>query len=105
MEDKKQDRTKEDPQPDLKHDSMDFAASAEGDDRLDFDDNSYEEEEISADELDMLEPGDYNEMAAALNSAETDRLADEDNLPEENWTEDLPDNDPAKPHYPGNRKK
>lgn len=82
----------DDIKPDLKHDSMDFAASTDGDDALDLDDATYEEEEVSAEELEALGDDPDNE-AAALNAVETDRLADDSILPEEDWTEDLPDND------------
>ena len=82
----------EDIKTDLKHDSMDFSAATDGDDLLDTDDVRYEEDGISAEELEML--GDDPEVeAAALNAVETDRLADDSNLPEEDWTEDLPDNE------------
>jgi len=80
----------EDTKADLKHDTMEFSASTDGEDVLDTDDASYEEEGISAEELDALDDDDDNE-AAALNAEETDRLADEDNLPEEDWVDDLPD--------------
>lgn len=86
-------RPSEDVKPDLKHDSMDFAASTDGDDALDIDDATYEEEGITAEELELLEDDPENE-AAALNAVELDREADDSILPEEDWTEDLPDNDP-----------
>ncbi|MEO6255129.1 MAG: hypothetical protein ABIO79_17605 [Ferruginibacter sp.] len=82
--------TGEDIKPDLKHDTMEFSAATDGDDILDTDDASYEEEGINAEELDALEDDLYNE-AAALNATETDLAADPDNLPDENWTDDLPD--------------
>ncbi|MFT3679566.1 MAG: hypothetical protein QM791_04800 [Ferruginibacter sp.] len=82
----------EETKADLKHDTMEFAATAEGEDKLDFDDDTYEEEEISPEELDMLEEDDVESQAYALNAVETDRAADEDNLPDENWEEDLPGN-------------
>jgi len=85
-------RNEEDIKPDLKHDNMDFSASTEGDDKLDTDDDTYEEEDISAEELEMLSDNPENE-AAALTAVETDRLTDDSILPEEDWTEDLPDND------------
>ena len=80
--------TDEGVKPDLKHDTMEFSAATEGDDIMDTDDETYEEEDISADELDVLEDEPDNE-AAALNAVETDRQADEDNLPEEDWTDDI----------------
>lgn len=82
----------EDIKPDLKHDTMEFSAATDGDDILDTDDASYEEEGITAEELEAINDDDDNE-AAALNAEETDRQADEDNLPEEDWVEDLPDNE------------
>lgn len=82
----------EDSRPDLKHDTMEFSASTDGDDRLDTDDETYEEEGITEDELDALDDEDANE-AAALIAEENDFAIDESNLPEEDWTEDLPDTD------------
>ena len=80
----------DDIKPDIKHDTMEFSTPAEGADKLDIDDESYEEEEITAEELDILEDEPANE-AYALNQAEMDKAADEDNLPDEDWTEDLGD--------------
>jgi hypothetical protein len=85
---------KQETKTDLKHDSMEFSASTDGDDILD-DHNSLfdDEEEISSKELNELNGvGDF-EMAAALNAVETDRLADVDNLPEESDEDDYYDND------------
>ncbi|MES2851134.1 MAG: hypothetical protein V4685_18935 [Bacteroidota bacterium] len=79
--------------PDLKHDTMEFAASRDGDDKLDFDDDTYEEEEITPEELDNMKEGSIEEQGYALVAAQTDKTADEDNLPEENWEDDLPDNE------------
>ena len=79
-----------DEKTDLKHDTMEFSAATEGDDKLDTDDERYEEEGISADELALIEGDELDDQAAALNSVENDRLVDEDNLPEEDWTDDLP---------------
>lgn len=76
--------------PDLKHDTMEFSAATEGDDKLDFDDETYEEEEISTDELDSLEDDTVEEQEYAQVAAEADRAIDEDNLPEEDWLEDIP---------------
>lgn len=83
----KKDMEAEDIKPDLKHDTMEFSAATDGDDALDTDDASYEEEGITSEELDALNDSDDNE-AAALNAEETDSLTDEDNLPEEDWVED-----------------
>ncbi len=92
---KKQDEPdlSKDIKPDLKHDTMEFSAATDGDDQLDTDDATYEEEGISAEELDNLEDDDLDSQAYALDSAETDKLSDEDTLPEENWEQDLPDED------------
>lgn len=84
--------TEKDVKTDLKHDSMEYAASTDGDDILDTDDAAYEEEGIDADELAALEDDTANE-AAALNATETDLQADADIMPEEDWTDDLPDNE------------
>ena len=92
---KKKTNGKEDIKPDLKHDTMEFSAATDGDDQLDTDDISYEEEEINAEELDAIE--DDSALEAALNAAETDREADPDNLPDENWTDDLPDTEDEEP--------
>lgn len=72
----------------LKHDTMEFAASTDGEDRLDADDENYEEDEISAEELEAINDTDDNE-AAALVAEQTDFEADEDNLPDEDWTDDI----------------
>jgi len=82
--------TEADVKTDLKHDSMEYAASTDGDDILDTDDSAFEEEEIDEEELDAIETDDDDE-AAALNATETDLQADEDVLPEEDWTDDLAD--------------
>jgi hypothetical protein len=73
---KNKDTTPEPIAPELKHDTMEFAASTDGDDQLDIN----EEEEITADELDALEQKDIDGEAYALNAAETDSEADEDNF-------------------------
>src|SRR5260221_5652769 len=52
-----------------------------------------EEEGITAEELNTLEADDIDNQAYALNTVETDLKQDEDNLPDEDWIEDLPDND------------
>jgi len=97
--------TEKDIKTDLKHDTMEFSATTDGDDKLDIDDDTYEEEGISADELDNLEDDDFDEQAAALDSVETDRLQDDDNLPEEDWTDDLPEeNDDIKEQQEEHRK-
>ncbi len=80
---------------DLKHDTMEFSAATDGDDKLDLDDSLLEDDGISGEELDFLEEDDA-EMGAALNAVETDRLADADNLPEESDEDDYYD-DNAEP--------
>lgn len=79
----------EDEKPDLKHDTMEFATNADGEEITD--PASLEDDEglITGEELDMLE--DEPELeAAALNAVEADLLDDEDNLPEEDWLDDIP---------------
>ncbi|RYY69333.1 MAG: hypothetical protein EOO13_09820 [Chitinophagaceae bacterium] len=88
----KKEQNAEDTKPDLKHDTMEFSAATDGDDKLDIDDETYEEEGITEEELDALDDLDENE-AAALVAEETDFEADDSNLPEEDWTDDLADND------------
>ncbi len=83
----------QDVKTDLKHDTMEFSAATDGEDKLDIDDPTYTEEDITAEELDTLEEDKPDDLGYALNSVETDRLQDEDNLPEEDWTKDLPDNE------------
>ena len=77
---------------DLKHDTMEFSAATDGDDKLDLDDILLEDDGISSEELDFLEEDDA-EMGAALNAVETDRLTDSDNLPEESDEDDYYDED------------
>lgn len=89
---KKKTNAEEDIKPDLKHDTMEFSAATDGDDLLDTDDATYEEEGINAEELDALED-DPRIEAVALNEVENDRKADPDNLPEEDWTDDFADDD------------
>ena len=62
--------------PELKHDTMEYAASTDGDDLMDIN----EDEEITADELSALEEGGADKEAYALDAAETDSTADEDNF-------------------------
>jgi hypothetical protein len=80
-------KTPEDIKPDLKHDTMEYSAATDGDDAMDTDDATYEEEGITGEELDAIDDDDDSE-AAALDAEETDHLADEDTLPEEDWIED-----------------
>ncbi len=80
-----------DEKPDLKHDTMEFAASTEGDDIID-EGNPDDEELISSEELEMLEDEPEVE-AAALNAVEIDLLTDQDILPEEDWLDDIPGGD------------
>ncbi|MEI9958015.1 MAG: hypothetical protein WDM90_17315 [Ferruginibacter sp.] len=88
---KKQPEQTEPNSTDLKHDNLEFAAT-DSDNAMDTDDPAYEEEGISAEELDAIEDEPSNE-ALALIAEETDYLADEDNLPEEDWTDDIENED------------
>jgi hypothetical protein len=78
----------EDEKPDLKHDTMEFAANTEADDIID-EENLEDDELVSSEELEMLED-DPEVEAAALSTVEMDLLSDEDNLPEEDWLDDIP---------------
>ena len=78
---------------DLRHDNMEFSAATDGDDILDADDFNREEDGISSEELDALGEDNDLEMAAALNAAESDRMVDADNLPEESDEDDYYDNE------------
>lgn len=80
-----------DTRPDLKHDTMEFSASTDGDDRLDSDSDNYEDDEMTAEELDLLNGAPEEEETAALSAVESARSSDDDILPEEDWTDDLPD--------------
>jgi hypothetical protein len=91
---KKDEVKPEDIKTDLKHDTMDFSAPTDGEDALDTDDERYEEDGISADELELLEGAPDDEEAAALNSVEMDLQTDEDILPEEDWVDDIEDDGP-----------
>lgn len=87
----------EDIKPDLKHDSMEYAASTDGDDIMDPDLNG-ENDEVTAEELDILESDTPDEQAEALNSAESDRQSDNDvmfdvNDIEEEYDEDEDEDD------------
>ena len=78
---KKKTNGEEDIKPDLKHDTMEFSATTDGDDQLDTDDSAYEEEEINAEELEAIDDDDDRE-AEAMKAAEADRETDHDNLPD-----------------------
>jgi hypothetical protein len=78
---KKKSKNEEETKTDLKHDSMEYIASAE-------DGIINEDDDISAEELDAIEDDPANE-AYALNAEETDRQIDEDNLPDEDWIDDI----------------
>ncbi|MEO6550046.1 MAG: hypothetical protein ABIN94_18735 [Ferruginibacter sp.] len=91
----KDEQTTDPIKPDLKHDSMEFSAATEGDDLLDLDNETaqeIEDEEITSEELDLLEEDDADIQAKALISAESDSQSDEDNfLTEPNIEEDFDD--------------
>ena len=63
--------------PELKHDTMEYAASTDGDDQLNL---INEDNEIRADELDLLEENGMEDEAYALDAATKDNIADEDNF-------------------------
>ncbi len=86
------DQNPEDIKADIKHDTMEFSAATDGDDKLDTDDGSFEEDTITAEELEALEDNEANE-AAALVAEQNDFELDDSNLPDEDWTDDLPDNE------------
>ena len=77
----------EDIKPDLKHDNMEYSASTEGEDIMD-EEYMQNEDGITADELEVLEDATPDEQAAALNSVETDRQADDDVIFDENDIEE-----------------
>lgn len=77
---------------DLKHDNLEYTELSDGEEPVANEEYEFEEDEVQADELDALEDDEDNE-AAALVATESDLLADEDQLPEEDWTDDLPDTD------------
>jgi hypothetical protein len=95
------------PELDLKHDTMEFAANTDGEDVVETDEIILEEEAVTAKELDELD----NEAAPAeqaLEAAAADQQNDPDRLPAEEWTDDIPDFGAAKPDpenedqaYPG----
>lgn len=89
---KKNESQSEEVKTDLKHDNLDFAEKQDGEEPVEDVSFDFEEDEIAADELDALEDDPDNE-AAALVATETDLEADEDQLPEEDWTDDLPEPD------------
>ena len=64
-------------EPDLKHDTMEFAASTDGDDQLD---PIEEEDDITADELNALDYEPEEIETKALNTAVNDSKFDEDNF-------------------------
>lgn len=91
----KQNKNTPDPiKPNLKHDNMEYTASTDGDDLLDADQASGEETEageITAEELELLHNDNVDDLAAALNSAETDSMADEDNFIHEKEKKEKPE--------------
>ena len=86
----KKDKEHDDIKNDIKHDTMEFSAPTDGEDKLDFDDESYEEEEVTAEEIESIDD-DPDTEALALDAVETDSQADEDILPEEDWLDDTKD--------------
>lgn len=92
---KDQDQQQEDIKTDLKHDTMEFSAATDGDDQLDLDDTTKDDDGISGEELDALEEDGEDDLDAALDAVEEDRLDDADNLPEESDEDDYYDDDAA----------
>jgi len=93
---KKEKENPEELKPDLKHDTMEYAASADGDDVLDMDHESRDEveaEDISAGELEILEDDGPDNQAFALDSVETDRVADDDVIFDANDVEEEDEED------------
>ena len=88
----KKENNEEEIKTDLKHDNLEFTELPDGEEPIESAEDMLKDDEIHADELDAIEDVDDNE-AAALIATETDLLADEDQLPEEDWTDDLPDTD------------
>ena len=97
---KKQDANQSEVKTDLRHDTMEFSASTDGDDKLDLDDTTKDDDGISGEELDYLEENN-DEMTAALRAVEKDRLTDSDNLPEENDEDDYYDDSPVEGELEG----
>lgn len=88
----KKENNEEEIKTNLKHDNLEFTELADGVEPIESASDMLKDDEIHADELYAIEDEDDNE-AAALIATETDLLADEDQLPEEDWTDDLPDTD------------
>ncbi len=76
----------------LKHDNLEFTELSDGEEPIESVEDMLKDDEIHADELDAINDEDDKE-AAALIATEIDLQADEDQLPEEDWTDDLPDLD------------
>ena len=79
--------------PDLKHDTLEYAAPNEGDDKQDNDDPNREEDAITAEELDFIEADSPDAQAAALNSVETDRRGDNEVIFDEEDIDEASDMD------------
>ena len=74
---KKNDNNPEIITPDLKHDTMEYAAPVDGNDVID---KTEDDEEITPEELDALYEDNDEEEAEALKTATTDSMLDEDNF-------------------------
>jgi len=82
--------------PDLKHDNMEYAASSDGDDILDSDSQVTlvtDEEQITANELELLLDDNVDNQAEAFNSAEIDSMVDADNFLNENEPDEESENE------------
>ena len=89
----KKDNPEDEIKTNLKHDNLEFTELSDGEEPIESIEDMEKDDVIHADELEAINEDDDNE-AAALIATETDLQADEDQLPEEDWTDDLPDNDP-----------
>ena len=88
----KKDNLEEEIKTNLKHDNLEFTELSDGEEPIESIEAMEKDDEIHADELEAINEDDDNE-AAALIATETDLKADEDQMPEEDWTDDLPDTD------------
>lgn len=78
---KRENSNSEQIRPDLKHDTMEYSAATDGDDKLDPDQlDDLVTDDITAEELSLLEADSEDEEAAALSSVEADSASDTDNF-------------------------
>ena len=86
----KKENPQEEIKTDLKHDNLEFTELPDGEEIIESIEEMENDDLIEAEELAALEDDEENE-AAALIATENDLQADVDQLPEEDWTDDLPD--------------